>query len=246
MVAGSLSSCGYYMGTQLVQPNPSNPKGFFEDREINSINEDLLDLIVLKRPPILGRWFFQDRPRRGAYWLATIPAGVKIVCPPEIAQRISACVSRAPFCFKDPRFSYTLPAWRPFLDNTVFLCVFREPAVTAASILKESKEPKYQKKVSLKFGHAIRLWTILYRQIFEIHRHTGQWLFLHYDQILQGNGINRLEEFLETQVDRNFPSAKLKRSTSNEVVATEAQELYEALCKLAGYVQNNEATILRG
>ena len=39
MVAGVLSSYGYFMGDSLNPPNETNSKGQFEDREVNQINE---------------------------------------------------------------------------------------------------------------------------------------------------------------------------------------------------------------
>ncbi len=235
MVAGTLSASGYHVGDDLISPNLSNPKGFFEDREINSINELLLDGVVPRRPPILGRWFFKNRPRRGANWMAQLPVGIKIQSSSAIVDRIRNAVSREPFCFKDPRFSYTLPAWKPYLRNTGFVCVFRDPATTASSIVKESREPKYARKIVLQFEDAVNLWACLYRHILEIHRHEGEWLFLHYNQVLEGKGLQQLESFLETKVDRSFPDSSLSRSVSTKEVNGKALRLYEDLCDLAGY-----------
>ncbi|RME58681.1 sulfotransferase family protein, partial [Candidatus Parcubacteria bacterium] len=49
MVAGTLAKAGYFMGTQFVPPRESNPKGFFEDHEINDINEAILKKVVPHR-----------------------------------------------------------------------------------------------------------------------------------------------------------------------------------------------------
>jgi Uncharacterized protein conserved in bacteria len=48
MVAGTLASAGYFIGDNLYPRLASNPKGFFEDPEINAINEDLLARILPK------------------------------------------------------------------------------------------------------------------------------------------------------------------------------------------------------
>ncbi len=73
-------------------------------------------------------------------WLAAVPLGTPISCPPSIEQQIVTQTAKAPFCFKDPRFCYTLPAWRPHARHAVFLCIFREPARTVQSILKECRD----------------------------------------------------------------------------------------------------------
>ena len=36
-------------------------------------------------------------------------------------------MAQQPLCLKDPRFSYTLPAWERYLGAFTVLCVFRDP-----------------------------------------------------------------------------------------------------------------------
>src|SRR5262249_42923187 len=123
MLAGVLSQAGYYMGEHLIPPDEANPKGYFEDDEVNAINEKLLALVTPAR----------SRPAHGWRWLAAVPVSARISCSPQLAKRIEIQTSRTPFCLKDPRFCYTLPVWRPFLRDTMLLCVFREPTRTAQS-----------------------------------------------------------------------------------------------------------------
>lgn len=231
LAAGSLSKAGYFMGDELLPPGAGNPKGFFEDYEINGINEDLLDPVVPKRPMILGKARFCHRPLRGQRWLARLPLGKDIPCPAEIARRIQRATLREPYCFKDPRFCYTLPVWRPYLKNLGFVCVFRDPAITAASILRECEHAP----ITMTLTHALKAWTQMYRQILGIHRHEGDWLFLHYDQMLSQDGLNRLGTFLDAPVDHNFPDVSLSRSTSAEKLPRGVCQVYEELCELAGY-----------
>jgi hypothetical protein len=146
MVAGALSGAGYFMGEKMLQPTPRNPKGYFESEVIEIINEDILKTIVPRRPlGILGN-FKKNRPREAQYWLARVPLNTKIRCSEDIPSRIESCIQKQPFCFKDPRFSYTLPIWKPFLKNTVFICVFRHPAKTASSFIKILPEATSLKK----------------------------------------------------------------------------------------------------
>lgn len=234
MVAGTLAKAGYFMGDYLWPARIGNPKGFFEDKEINEINEKLVAQVIPPRRKLIGRWFFPDRPIQGQRWLARVPVGTKIPAPPEIIERIERAVQREPYCFKDPRFSYTLPVWRPFLKNTVFLCVFRDPANTAQSILKERQDAAYLHNLSITFDQALEVWTLMYRHILEIHRYEGEWLFLHYDQVLSPAGLDRIERFVEAPVDWDFPDPALRRSVSNRAVPPETWQVYERLCELAG------------
>ncbi|UCG17197.1 MAG: sulfotransferase [Phycisphaerales bacterium] len=237
MVAGVLANCGYYMGENLHPGRDSNPKGFFESPLINWINEELLAQVVPRRPPILGRWWFRDRPLPRQRWLARVPVGTLIPCPHPIATRIQAQVDRTPFCFKDPRFSYTLPAWRPYLADTVFVCVFRHPMATAASIVKECQAMPYLRNLRMNTESAVEVWALMYEHILRRHRQEGQWLFLHFDQVLRGNGADRLEEFIGAPVDRSFPETELQRSAASGTGPTAVMQVYQELCTQAGCEQ---------
>jgi hypothetical protein len=235
MIAGTLAKCGYFMGENLYPSRASNPKGFFEDAEINRINEAILALVVPKRPPLLGSWLFRDRPLLFQRWLARVPLGTKIVFTPEIINRIKKIIEMEPFCFKDPRFSYTLPVWRPFLRNTVFICVFRDPASTTLSILKECKNAIYLQTLKIDFPEALDVWTLMYEHILQIHINEGKWLFIHFNQMFDEEHLKRLEYFVESEVDHSFPDATLLRSVSDQRVNNKARKIYDRLCMLAAY-----------
>jgi hypothetical protein len=225
MLAGMLRLAGYYMGEHLIPADASNPKGYFEDDEINAINEELLSPVT---PP-------RSEPAYGWRWLAAVPVGVTIPCPPAIVPRIRTQTGKSPFCFKDPRFCYTLPVWRSFLPDTLFLCIFREPARTCHSILKECRTADYLQGLPMDFAGALEVWTLMYRHILEEHCHTGDWLFFHYEQLFNEAVLRRLETALGARADRQFPDRNLKRSSAEGEVGPEARAVYEQLCELARY-----------
>lgn len=235
MVAGSIAKAGYFMGNNLHPGMKSNPKGFFEDREINSVNEDILAPLVPRRPPVLGRWICRARPIQWQRWLARVPLTANIQAPADIRSRIKVALEREPFCFKDPRFSFTLPVWRPFLRNTVFICVFRDPASTVHSILKECTSRSYLRNLSIDFDQALDVWALSYEHILESRVNESEWLFLHFDQVLEGDGLIRLESFTGAKADHSFPDPALRRSNSNISVTPSAWRTYQRLCELAGY-----------
>ena len=49
LVAGLFRNAGYFMGENLLRPRDGNPLGFFEDREVNSINEELIGPLLPQR-----------------------------------------------------------------------------------------------------------------------------------------------------------------------------------------------------
>ncbi len=81
--------------------------------------------------------------------LAVLRPGVSIPCPPAMSKRIAAVTAHQPFCLKDPRLSYTLPAWRPHIGDALLLCVFRGPSVTASSIVRECGSAGYMKNLAV-------------------------------------------------------------------------------------------------
>lgn len=234
MLAGCLAGGGHFMGDDLLGATPGNPLGYFEDREVNAVNEALLAQVAPSRPRRLGR-LFRHRPRHNQRWLARIPPNTPIPVPPEIVGRIRRLTDHHPFCFKDPRLSYTLPAWRPHLPPaTLLICVFRHPARTAASMLKEAEREPYLRDLRLGFRRACGVWSEMYRHILQVHSAEGDWLFLHYDQILQGDGLDRLERATGASVDRSFPRPSLSRSPLHRPAPRSAWRLYRELCRRAG------------
>jgi len=235
MVAGALSTCGYFMGDNLYEARASNPKGFFESPEINGINEELLACVLPRRPPLIGRWCYRDRPAWGQRWLARVPAGTTITANPRCLRRIQAALASEPYCFKDPRFCYTLGAWRSAMPKTVFVCVFRHPAATARSILKECRDMPYLRSLQMDFDIALEVWRLMYEHVLRNHVRTGEWTFVHYEQMIDGSAVSRLEKHLDARIDRGFADASLRRSEADSNVPSEIRRLYQELCERAEF-----------
>lgn len=229
MVAGSLRRAGYYMGFGLKEGTPSNPLGYFESAEINDINEDLLRPVAagLAGKPIAGWRVPYPSLAKDQHWLACLPPEAEVPPIPGVEARLAAAAAHVPFCFKDPRFSYTLPLWRPHLGpDTVFVCVFREPGRTVNSMVKDAREQEYLRGLDLAPWFAFRVWIRMYERIVRVHRRRGRWLFLHYDQVARGGGLRRLARALGAPVDFAFPAPSLKRSADGGRVPRQARILY--------------------
>ena len=236
MVAGMLAKTDYFFGNKLYQARESNPKGFFEDPEINDINETILSQVTLRRPPLIGNFVLRSIPTYGQRWLSRIPLNTIFTLDDLIKQRISQATNKVPFCYKDPRFSYTLDVWRPFLRNVVYICVFRHPAITAQSIIKFAKTDKHLKNFSISFHGALKVWTQIYLHILEKHIKEGTWLFVHYEQGLHKKINKKLENILGVKVDHSFPDRSLKRTKKNRKIHnSKIIRIYNRLCQLADY-----------
>lgn len=243
MTAGTLAGTGYFMGERLHQPRPSNPKGFYEDIEVNAVNEAILTPATPWTPPLfrpgqlyrlLRSTLFRGKPGDGQRWLARIPLNVSLVSSPEIDTRIRALVGHQPYCFKDPRFCYTLPIWRPWLQNTCFVCVFRDPTISAKSMLQESHTMPKLAGLKLTYADCLEVWRLMYLHVLDIHSRQGEWLFLHYDQMLDGSGLEKLAEFLGAAPDWTFPDSALRRTQPRGRAPDAVCAVYEQLCHRAG------------
>ncbi len=235
MVAGTLAQSGYFMGRHLSQEVESNPMTNFEDIEVNRINEQLLAKVVPARPKLVGNWLFRHYPVQWQRWLSCVPTGTHIPASPATIEKIKALVQTEPYCFKDPRFSYVLPVWKPFLKDTAFICIFRDPASTALSMLRLAQKASYLQNLSITFQQALNVWTLMYTHILDVHCQEGDWLFLHYNQALTSEGLDRLEAFTGAVADRSLPDVSLCQSISDEPVPKLSRDIYQRLCELAKY-----------
>lgn len=235
MIAGLFAPCGYFQGDRLYEPRDANPKGFFEDPEINEINEAILvqsfdgrrDL----RPPRRTR-----RLRPGQLWLAELRSPLASTSSLPVASRILALSQRTPFALKDPRFSYTLSSWSIAAPRAAVICVFRHPAVTMASTLTECSTNPYLSDVRMSARRAEQIWHAMYRAtLIQFEQSRADWHFVHYDQVLSGTATKTLSDFVGVRLDAGFPEQRLKRSAPKSKVSPATLELYEHLCDLASH-----------
>jgi len=236
MTAGALAQAGYFMGHKVLnQGRINNPFGNWEDQEINYVNEQLLGQVIPQPEIRDGIVHHRDRPVEMQRWLGRLPVGTEIPSLPACVSKIEELTRHEPFCFKDPRFSYTLPVWRPHLANTVYVCVFRDPHKTAQSMLKQVVDAPHLRGLEMTLDTALDVWSLMYRHILEIHRRDGAWLFLHYDQLLTGDGLERLSRFTGAWVSRDFPRADLRRAYRPVEIPAGVERIYAELCRQASF-----------
>lgn len=229
MVAGLFASAGYFQGVTLHQPRPSNPRGFFEDVEVNDINETLLRSLVPERRAEGTIEYLADSPSAGQRWLARIPVDLDIPSAPSERNRIGSVLTSRPFCLKDPRFCYTLHLWRDQAPQSRMICVFRHPQVVVASILKEISIMPYLADFALSIGEAFEVWRLMYSHVLQRHAPTGDWLFVEYNDLFQSSALDRLADFSGATLDRAFPVRDLDRSKGVSAVDSAAGDLYDEL-----------------
>ena len=241
MLGGIMHDAGYFMGENLYSGNPSNPKGFFECGEINDLNEDILNHYNhYWLPHILYKIFRVPKPksRRRQQWLLSIPPQIAVdYSNSQIDKRIQSALEKQPFCYKDPRFSYTLPVWKQHLNNqTRFICVFRSPNITVNSILKECASRRYLRNLYINTEYAIKAYVNIYSHILTKNAEIlDKIFFVHYEQILDGSALSKMSEFLNVELSNKFADSKLRRTQALETISDGAIHIYSRLCDLAGY-----------
>jgi len=241
MLAGSLANAGFYLGdyANYLGKNKANPKGFFEDYEVNTINEDILKkTIPFTIPEKIRRKYFKSFTFYRARWLARIPAFIKIRTNKSIDNRIMKVINNEPFCLKDPRFSYTLPIWQKYFNvNTRYIVVFREPNKTAESIVRECKESLALKPIKMDKKSALSVWEFMYNNILKNYAadsNKQNWMFIHYNQIFDVQKVKELESFIDCKIDLSFPDKKISRSNEGNKPTDEKIDLiYNKLIKIS-------------
>lgn len=241
-MGGILDHSGYFLGDNLYPPRDTNPTGFFENAYINGINEDILmnvDFVRLNlKNPLMVTQYSPFQPGYGQRWLSFIlPEKIIQNSDEGIGERIRYALSCKGFAYKDPRFNYTLGVWNSFLpEDTMFICLFRQPDIVVASVIKECRTADYLHDFSISEELAFQLWMNNYSHILThyfpfLH---DRMIFVHYSQILDGTAIPRIEASLEVTLETSLISRQLNRSRPTGRIPRDAQILYEQLCNLAG------------
>jgi len=242
MVAGTIAKTGEYnIGGEPHRPNIANPKGFFETSIVNGINNEIL----FSQPKLKTT----TGNRQG--WLSYFDGQEQIFnnfVPFDMLDKIKHVISKQPFVFKDPRFSFTLPFWNKIFqaefDNGLFnnlkvICCFRHPAEFLGSLTHHCATQEYLKGIIIDQNHFENLWLKTYQYILTHYYDTYDTLFVEYDQVLSGNGIRKIEEFIGHEIIRDFPEKSLKRS-KGILISEERQKdmmvMYGKLCSQAEYI----------
>lgn len=133
-VMNALACMGVNLGDDLLPPGKDNPKGFFEDKSINDLNIEMLDVI--------GQDWFSLSLVTDAQVEYLISLGYLDKALELLRQKMGG---HQYFGFKDPRVSKLLKFWKNVFakldcDVNYVLCL-RHPLSVANSVLKRNKTP---------------------------------------------------------------------------------------------------------
>ncbi len=214
MVAALFRNSGMYFGDNLLPARIGNPFGYYEDPELNRLNAHVIAQVIARlwTTRLLPRWVHPVHRRAAAFWLAAPWYLPRIVPDLDVRVAMLAKFARQPFCLKDPRFCVTLPTWRRFLPpDTRYLVVFRDLQLTADSMLRDALE-REDDPLPMDARWAVVLWWRSYQRLLHEFARTGEWLFVHYDEVLSGAALPAISGFAETAVDASQLDPSVSRA----------------------------------
>ena len=206
----------HYTGDNYLEPDPNNPTGFFEDSRVNDINERILwRFASIGLPTRLGLPGPIPNRRLGLLWLATPNTAFHLGVPPACLERMEELCAKRPFCYKDPRFTYTLPYWEPLLPSGVRkLVMFRSRERTVPSMQRALREMSDVTGVSDEY--LARHWRTSYTKLLRMaQRRRDEWLFVSYEDLASGKAIAAIEGFCECETDTQHLDAKISRTSDS-------------------------------
>ncbi len=186
MLAGLFADAGHDPGRRLIPPGPSNPAGFFEDLDVNAANDDLL------APLDASPWAGTAAPPRHLRWLGAYDGWVHDPGPAEV---LGPLVPERPFVLKDPRFCYSLPAWREVLSDVLVLVIVRHPEEVVASVRSMvEREPETFVGFDVTDAHLGSMWRAMHTAVlgWVDGRSPGDVAFVDCDDVRSGEAISRL------------------------------------------------------
>ncbi len=135
VLAGILSRLGINAGDNCIPGDSSNPRGYFEDKAIQDVNNRLLAAMGSNWDTLgLNRAAFPDGPD----FAAIFPDACELVC---------ACLDKTDtWFFKDPRTCRLLPFWQKVFRHLnlrdAYLISLRNPVSVAESLKRRNDTPR--------------------------------------------------------------------------------------------------------
>jgi hypothetical protein len=227
-----LERAGYHVYRTAHPPDEGNPFGYFEDLEVIKANEAVLGPIYRSAWQRILRAFKKKPKMTGLAWLLDFdPRFLNTVSlKPPHADKFRELFARTPFAYKDPRFSFTLGALAPIIpENTKYICVFRNPL----RVVESTKKHALRNKMILEDQYCFEVWLAHYRCLLQHYRELGgQWLFVSYEQLQNGDALSRIEEFLTVELDRTLVKLDLSRTQVHGVLPARIVEVFDRLNEL--------------
>lgn len=227
LAARLLYSCGLYLGpeSELMNPSPDNPEGYWENIVFVNLNDRILRHWN-------GSWHAPPSMPEG--WEFLPPAAALLPQAQELIERFDA---RAPWGWKDPRNTLTVPFWRRLVPRVQVLVCLRSPLEVVASM----RQCNYA-------VNALDLWTHYNRTILRSVP-AGERMITHYDayfhdpraelrRVLEWLNMSVTEEVLDRSVSAIALPLRRQRASMEDLLQADLPEdcldCYLSMCAEAG------------
>ena len=230
MVAKLLQQAGMHLGNEedLMPPAEENPEGFYEHLDFVRLNDEVLNAAG-------AGW--DCPPMAGFNWETEALDPLR-----ERARNLAAMLETgAPWGWKDPRTSLTIPFWRSAVGPFQAVAVVRNPLEVVTSL---------QRRNGFSTALGLTLWQIYAERILE-DTQPDQRLVAHYDAFFVDSEreIARILEYLGFDLDQDLPSLRAAaipalrhhrrsvRDLEEHGFPSPVIDLYLRLCREAGWLE---------
>lgn len=178
MTAGILQNLGVYMGSHIFKPDEWNEKGYFENKYITEINEEIL----IKAG---GSWI--DPPSRESILSLDVSDNIQKIVNKE---------KRDLWGWKDPRTCLTIELFLPFIENIYYIVVRRNRLSVIESLYQRSGKTDEKGRLSIVYDTYMNR---LYSFIHTIDENNI--LNLQYESILSDSKlhVDRIADFIKVE-----------------------------------------------
>lgn len=204
LVAEALSRCGVHLGDEFLPPGPFNPRGYFEDRRVVELHDEILSA---------NETAWHD-------WRGL--SAERCSVPIQLRRRAEALIESlrhptSPWGWKDPRTSLFLDFWWGLLPQARFVFVYRDPAAVADSLLRRGDLRRYSGRTVRQTLIALRLWCV-YSQ--RIHRFI--------ERYPQASFLVKVPDDVTTAADVEDLMARLAGRWGLDLEAAAADRVYQS------------------
>ena len=235
LVAGLFSESVESYGGKTYLGNQSNPYGYFETADVNTINNELIAHALY--PPrmyqLLRRYYPKYYSDPAMYWLLPGNAGWKMKTPDAIRKRIDKLCEVHPFCLKDPRFTLTLSHWKPSLPpDTAYIVVFRDPSRTVDSVTRFLSD-HHADQVKPTEAQLYKQWFVSYRRLMKIASSNRENFFFLNTEDLSNFPLDEFEQFVDGSLARERIDPSVRRSAptkTDSAMMNKCSSVFEQLC----------------
>ena len=214
LVTSSLPLLGYTLGDNLMPPAADNPRGFYEDRDVVALNDELLAINS-------SSW---GSPLSSLKGETTASAELEEQAGRILRQRLA---DSGRWVMKDPRLCLLMPFWQSRFEEAgvEFQCVLvqRNPVDIAESLKSRNR---------FTIRHGLLLTYVYYRSVLDF---LGDSAFvISYDRFLDSPGteIERLANYLAVEMDPGSVAGFIETSLDSSLRHHRSQSPIEQFAAL--------------